>query len=58
MKSCLDKSFKYTKAVATDVRATFARVRKEARDKAKRDAEEREASFAKHKIASIERKRA
>lgn len=29
MKSILDPSFRYTPAVATDVRKTFARVRKE-----------------------------
>jgi hypothetical protein len=29
MKSILDPKFKYTKAVATDIRKTFARVRRE-----------------------------
>ena len=31
MKSILDPSFKYTKSVETDLRKTFARVRKEQR---------------------------
>lgn len=32
MKSILDKSFRYTPSASTDVRKTFARARKQARD--------------------------
>jgi len=31
MKSILDRSFKYTKSVDTDIRKTFARIRREQR---------------------------
>jgi hypothetical protein len=40
MKSILDKSFKYTNAASTDIRKTFARVRREQQQQ--RDLEERE----------------
>lgn len=33
MKSIWDKSFKYTPAVQTDIRKTFAKVRREMREK-------------------------
>jgi hypothetical protein len=33
VKSILDKSFKYTDSTSTDLRKTFARIRKELRDK-------------------------
>lgn len=33
MKSILDKSFRYTSSVETDLRKTFARVRRELREK-------------------------
>jgi hypothetical protein len=39
MKSVLDKSFRYTKALETDVGSTFKRVRKE-QERAKREADE------------------
>ena len=38
MKSILDPSFRYTSSAHTDVRKTFARVRRELRDKAKAQA--------------------
>lgn len=38
MKSILDPTFKYTKSVETDLRKTFARVRREQRAKAEADA--------------------
>lgn len=34
MKSILDPTFKYTKAVETDLKKTFARVRREQREQA------------------------
>lgn len=43
MKSILDPTFRYTSSAATDVRKTFARVRREQRaseEQAKADAEE------------------
>lgn len=39
MKSCLDPSFKYTPSGNTDLAKTFARVRREQAERAKRDAE-------------------
>ena len=33
MKSILDRSFRYTKSVDTDIRKTFARVRREQRQR-------------------------
>jgi hypothetical protein len=39
MKSVLDKSFRYTKSLETDVGATFKRIRRE-QERAKREAEE------------------
>jgi len=35
MKSILDDSFRYTKSVDTDLRKTFARIRREQRQQAK-----------------------
>jgi len=35
MKSILDQSFRYTKSVDTDLRKTFARVRREQRQQAR-----------------------
>jgi hypothetical protein len=35
MKSILDDSFRYTKSVDTDIRKTFARIRREQRQQAK-----------------------
>ena len=39
MKSILDSGFRYTNSVETDVRKTFARVRREIEAQKKRDAE-------------------
>lgn len=39
MKSILDPSFSYTPAASTDLRKTFARVRREMRKQARVDAE-------------------
>jgi hypothetical protein len=39
MKSILDPSFNYTPAASTDLRKTFARVRREMRKQARLDAE-------------------
>lgn len=38
MKSCLDKEFKYTKSGETDIRKTFARIRRELAEKEKQAA--------------------
>ena len=35
MKSILDESFRYTKSIDTDLRKTFARIRREQREKAR-----------------------
>lgn len=35
MKSCLDPKFRYTPASATDIRKTFARIRREQKEQAK-----------------------
>jgi len=35
MKSILDESFRYTKSIDTDLRKTFARIRREQREQAK-----------------------
>jgi hypothetical protein len=43
MKSILDPSFRYTSSVQTDVRKTFARIRRELR--------EREQSKSNHEVA-------
>jgi len=37
MRSILDRSFKYTKAVDTDIRKTFARIRREQRQAQRED---------------------
>jgi len=39
MKSILDQSFRYTKSVDTDLRKTFARVRREQRQQARTQVE-------------------
>jgi plasmid stabilization system protein ParE len=41
MKSILDPSFRYTPAAQTDLRETFARVKKEQEEKARMEAEQR-----------------
>jgi hypothetical protein len=41
MKSILDKDFQYVPAAATDVRATWERVKREQEDKARMEAEQR-----------------
>jgi hypothetical protein len=43
MKSILDPTFRYTPSVQTDVRKTFARIRRELRDLEARPAAEAEA---------------
>ena len=35
MKSILDESFRYTKSIDTDLRKTFARIRREQREQAR-----------------------
>jgi len=52
-KSILDRSFRYTPAAATDVRKTFARIRREQaeRDKAQTSAD----AEAKQKVATLKR---
>ncbi|HXX83358.1 MAG TPA: hypothetical protein VEN29_05185 [Casimicrobiaceae bacterium] len=49
MKSILDRSFRYTKSVDTDLRKTFARVRREQR----RQAQARSESETPRKVLSI-----
>jgi len=49
MKSILDRSFKYTKSVDTDIRKTFARIRREQRQA------QRESDDASRKVLSIRR---
>jgi len=39
MKSILDPTFRYTPSVQTDVRKTFARIRRELRQNARQEAE-------------------
>ena len=58
MKSILDPSFKYVSSVATDIRKTFARVRREQRREkrmtlriVKREAATPEAAFAAPRMA-------
>jgi len=51
MRSILDRSFKYTKSVDTDIRKTFARIRREQRQAQRED----EAS---RKVLSIRRQSA
>lgn len=41
MKSILDPTFKYVPAAATDVKATWERVKKEQEEKARQEAEQR-----------------
>lgn len=38
MKSILDASFRYTPSTATDLRKTFARIRREQKERAEREA--------------------
>lgn len=52
MKSILDKEFRYTPAAATDLRKTFARIR---RERAQRDAENRAETA--RKVAPIARRK-
>jgi hypothetical protein len=49
MRSILDRSFKYTKSVDTDIRKTFARIRREQRQA------QRETEDASRKVLSIKR---
>lgn len=49
MRSILDRSFKYTNSVDTDIRKTFARIRREQR------LARRESDDASHKVLSIRR---
>jgi len=54
MKSVFDRSFHYTPAVQTDIRKTFARVKRELREKERaRELAEAEAS---HKVSPIKAK--
>ena len=55
MKSCFDKSFKYRKAIDTDVGETFRRVRRELAAKAEKEA--KNAEEAKVKVAAMNTKR-
>jgi hypothetical protein len=41
MKSILDKSFRYVPAAATDVKATFERVKKEREEQKRREQEQK-----------------
>ena len=49
MRSILDRSFKYTKSVDTDIRKTFARIRREQRQAQRQDED------AARKVLSIRR---
>lgn len=49
MRSILDRSFKYTKSVDTDIRKTFARIRREQRQA------QRESDDGSRKVLSIRR---
>jgi hypothetical protein len=51
MKSVFDRSFNYTPAVQTDIKKTFARVRREMRDKQR--AQEQAEVEANHKVSPI-----
>lgn len=46
MKSILDPTFKYTNSVETDIRKTFARIRREAKAEAEKKPAERNTKIA------------
>lgn len=54
MKSILDRSFHYTPSAATDLKKTFARVRRE--QERERQAQQQADDEAKRKVATINRK--
>lgn len=56
MKSILDRSFRYTPAVQTDLKKTFARLRREQEKQAEARAEVE--AEAKRKVAPLKRGRA
>jgi len=57
MKSILDRSFRYTKSVDTDLRKTFARIRREQRQQAQAqregEASRNVLSLEQHKRAAV-----
>jgi hypothetical protein len=57
MKSILDRSFRYTKSVDTDLRKTFARIRREQRQQAQAqrecEASRNVLSLGQHKRAAV-----
>lgn len=56
MKSIFDRTFKYTSSAETDLRKTFARVRRAAREK--EEAQAQADAEAKAKVAPIGQKKA